>query len=1066
MAKETTKAPTGLKIVRSGGSFTLTWKIGDANYGRGQLFSYMIDDTGADKWSASVKLGAKVTSRVLSVNYRSFYPYTKQYLYRIGMSVKGQRSVYTLNGKSHNPAPSAWTQKWFDVLVPNVPTTTTTPHEELTNVCTFSWSTAVSSTDGRIFTDTQYQTMLVKNSNETDGSKLSWGNATTNTGSATGSVTYTEDTAILYKNGDSYVRWFRIRSRGPRGVSAWKYAYRVYAIPRQAQVLSTKATETPAGGFQCEVNWKVGSSRQYPITKTSVQYTLTQPAAGLSCPSGASWNDADLSRDTADDDSAVFGIDDQLSVDQCLFIRVNTMYAFKTTYGKPQLSHVGYLKDPSGLSVTTDDTSYRAQITATNNSEVEDSVLVVRYIDSDGVSINVGIIPHGENTVTVQCPDWSTQEAIAFEVQAMVGSYEKQERDDGVDAYSINPIMVSQKILSDGGAVPVAPQNVTVNRGPIAGTVVVTWDWPWSNANSAEISWADHEDAWESTEEPETYTISNLHASKWNISGLETGKTWYVRVRLLYVRGDNITYGPWSNIQQGVIDLSSAPNRPVLELSDAIIPTDGTVTASWVYTTTDRTAQAYAEVAVVQQETVEIPVSEATEDDTVVYDDSEEEATAIQTTQTVVSIVGHTLTAQHVTIDAIQAGWEQGQTYDLICRVMSESGKFSEWSNVASIIVAEPLECEITQTSLIQTSETNTYIDPETEEEVTETRQYWALDRLPLTVTVTGAGAGGITGVVVERAADYSLDRPDENIFTGYEGETIVLRTQLGEAQMSIGLEDLQGSLDDGAQYRLTALVQDGLGQTARAEQEFEVHWAQQAVIPSAEIEIDEQQLITKITPILPAGAVETDRADIYRLSADRPKLVVKDAAFGQTYVDPYPALGELGGHRVVLKTINGDYITEDNELAMIDSFELEADNHMNPDQLNIIDFEGRQIQFYYHSDYSSNWSKDFQETHYLGGSVQGDWNASVSRTGSLNTKAITVLDQDMLQAVRRLAEYSGVCHVRTADGSSYAADVQVAEDRVHTDQEMLVSYSFTITRVDDQALDGMTLGEWQEGQN
>ena len=170
-----------------------------------------------------------------------------------------------------------------------------------------------------------------------------------------------------------------------------------------------------------------------------------------------------------------------------------------------------------------------------------------------------------------------------------------------------------------------------------------------------------------------------------------------------------------------------------------------------------------------------------------------------------------------------------------------------------------------------------------------------------------------------------------------------------------------------------------------------------------------------------------------------------------------------MGGYRVVYKTKDNDYTTQDGRLAYIDSTETAQPIIKNTDELNIINFEKRQIKFYYDTDYSSSWSKDFQENKYLGGSVQGDWNAAITRTGNINTLAITVLDQDMLQDVRRLASYPGICHVRTADGSSYAADVQVSEDRVHTDKEMLVSYSLSITRVDSEGLDGMTLAQYEE---
>lgn len=1919
--KEVTKAPSGLTITRSENKFTASWKIGDKDYGDGQYLQYSINDTGKDSWQPTAdskkKIGVKTTSKAISIDKDNFYPNkdekgnNKPLLYEIGFRVKGNRKKYTTGSgkkkKTHSPVSSEWTEERFTVNPPKEPTLTVELDEELTNVCKFSWSAPYESDDSYIFTDTQWQTILVKNNSETDGSKLSWKGETFDEGTAgeESSKTITEDTAILYRDGNSYTRWFRVRARGPRGVSqdgsyGWVYEKHVYALPNKTNVTGTSAKETDEGGFQCIVDWTVGQSNgQKPIDKVTVQYTIVVPDENLTCPNGASWTDANISRDTEDGDAAVFSIDDQLGKDQCLFIRVNTQHDSNTTYGKPKLSSVGFLKDPTGLSVQTDNVTHKATINATNVSDVEDSVLVVRYVPAEGDPIDVGIIPHGSSSVTVQCPNWDEQSAIGFEVYAMVGEAIKQTREDGVDSYAVTPKMRSQNTVSQGGAVPVAPQNVNVSR--VEGkpdTVQVTWDWPWSEAGSAEISWSDHDDAWESTDEPESFLISNLHASKWNISRLETGKTWYIRVRLIAGNvsdSETVTYGPWSDISQGSIDLSSAPNKPVLILSDSIIPEDGSTIASWVYTTTDNTAQAYAEVAVVENGEY-IPIA-------------------------------HSLTSQHVTIPASSENYTltTGNTYNLVCRVQSASGKNSEWSDVVSLSIAEPLECDIPVSSFVfESTETNpreftgnpiefdtelnenirkleialeptqlgegtpspsnvrpiygvgevdvdvvgknlfdiadlmplavtgsvaevpngydfwanapmystgvelkkplqnpltlsmdvvntggknlrfrvwytdgtaeslnaagsgqgdgghvsitvhkdvekigfdwstsgrftvtnlqvesgtveTAYEPYTKQTVSQefdvsltptskdtdpylfkavgdiygdrleedivgatvnwnqlvkvpssdksktennvtitdnrdgsftiqttssgasanvnvdvavgansvvilpnhvylktgavyskqvyivddfsawnltnadekifkktsanngetystirvmqgavitspirvypktidltamlgtsiadrayameqaqagsgiawlksygfisdeyeeydtgtmksveatehvttgknllnvrmatvtkagveysylsngrvklngtkygsnnanftdvitslpagtftvkasvvsgtaktsggsdftginfylvdsngtqkgltynsggtartftldepfkgylrliiyndnivftnceieiqaelgstatafepytshtyplgnvtlrgipkvdandniyydgdtytadgtvTRKYGIVDlgtltwnysqgsfnefsaalsgialnnsmnplmicskyttaawhpqssadkviykpnnayvyvmdssytdaatfkaamsgvylvyelatpttetadpyteiqevskygtleyittndipvghnttyltrdvfggyidlvsgrlvvdwkgvllgsldysyvasssifyaplndmkipttsaeratgiicecykpssvltinanmddksmlryngyiyfrdtsytsvsdfksalesrmlvyelatpltyqltpheletligkntvstengnmsiriaesyeegyfltKMPLEATVTGIEEGGKISVVVERAEDYKLDRPDEDEFNGYEGETILQKTNNNPVKFET--EEMLGSLDDGAKYNLIATIQDGLGQKAEKVLPFTVKWEHQAIEPSAEIVIDEEQLIAKIKPIAPQGADPTDVADIYRLSADKPELIYSGATFGEWYVDPYPALGDMGGHRIVLRTKNGDYITADNQIAIVDSPELGVNPIENEEELNIIDFNGRQIQFYFDTDYSNTWAKDFQETQYLGGSIQGDWNPAVSRSGTLSSQAITVLDQEMLKNVRRLAEHSGICHVRTADGSSYAADVQVSEDRVHDDREMLVNYSLSITRVDSQGFDGMTLESWE----
>jgi hypothetical protein len=744
-----------------------------------------------------------------------------------------------------------------------------------------------------------------------------------------------------------------------------------------------------------------------------VQYAFGVPDPGMGCPDSVSWTDAGYIRDTGGDDALTFSVDQTVGLDQCMFVRVNTMHDVDTnvTHSKAVVADVGKLSDPENLSVVTDATTHRATVTCANASAVTDSFLEIRYItESNPDGYCCGIIPHGEPSTTVICPDWSGETSYGFKVRAVVGSYAQVVTSDNTTKYAVTAKMTCRNWLKYGGSVPQAPASVALAMTDTVGTVQVTFDWSWGDAHSAEISWADHADAWESTDEPETYLISNIRAPRWNISGLETGVTWYVRVRLASGSADEPTFGAYSDIQS--IDLSSAPVTPVLTLSDSVITADGEVTASWVYVSTDGTLQNGAELAEVVDGAFE----------------------TIATLETV----------QHVTLNAEELGWNTGEEHSLVVKVYSASGRETAWSDPASVYIAEPMTCTISQSSLVEQTET---VDGA---EVTQ----HALTAMPLTVTVVGAGEG-ITMLSVERTETYHMERPDESDIYGYEGEIIYTTSQTGESQIIINRDDFIGRLDDGAHYKLVATVQDGLGQSASAEIPFIVNWSHQAVIPSGTVSIDTDHLAAMLKPVAPSGAIAGDTCDIYRLSVDRPQLIYEEASFGTTYVDPYPTIGEYGGYRFVMKTVDGDYITADNELAWTDvEGGIEADG-------NIIDFGTGQIELEYNPEVSSKWAKDFKQTAYLGGSIQGDWNPAVSRTATVSSVAVTATDQETIEAMRRLATHAGICHVRTKDGSSYAADVQVSESYSMSDGHKLASFSLSITRVDPEELDGMTLAEW-----
>lgn len=1140
-----TKRPSGLYISRDGLTYTFNWKIGDENYSWGQQVQWRVN-TG--KWQPWWGIGvtASDTSAKVTLNQNLYWPKKNQFLFRIEFRVRGRKKDCSW---------SDWSSNGWNMTAPGSPSVSQQLDAELDNVCEFSWNYDASTTNNFPFTDVEWQSILVKECNVSDGSKLKWSSGVlgwqAGTGGKSGTKQITEDSGPLSLN--SYARWFRCRTRGiggnggVKGCSYWRYTKHVYATPNKASITSwtSKAgTQASADVTVVNVRWfAVWSGLTRPIDKVEVQWAIGVPEAGLTCPRGLTWTTGATIRDGSWEDGATFSAEQDINFDECLFVRIATIHDRKVTYSDAALVRKWRLKQPSGLSAQTVESTHRATVTVTNNSELPDSKIAILYRSTNVEEFVIGIIPHGSSSVTVQCPDWTGEDAISFGAYAYQGDETEIERADGITAYAVTP-NISSYTVWDEGAVPKAPTNVTAELSDTEGEVILTWDWTWSDADSAEISWSQNQNAWESTEEPETYEINNLHAAKWRVSGLQTGVVWYFRVRLIKTVEDAAVYGPYSEMASA--DLSSAPTPPMLQLSEDVIPQTGSVTASWEYISTDGTQQAYAEIC------------------TVTIDGE---------TETYGDVIASTSGERHVVLSAQELGWETGQVYSLAVRVTSESSHISSWSEPVSVIIAEPVECEITETSFVERSRnlipypfyhttrtvngitftdngdgtvtvngTNTgssnaeFVLTATAEGVivpagkyilsgcdggnsstyllqwnqpgssivnlydgektftlsadtimrvsikvvsgatvsdltfrpmirlaSDGSSVWeaynpiqTLTAMPLTLTVTGAGEGGTTSVVIERAKSYELDRPDESRFTGHDGETIVIYSQSGEGEIEIGRDDLVGTLDDGAPYRLIATTADSYGQTAEQVIEFTVNWEHQAVIPQASVTIDNANLIAMLMPIAPTGAAEGDTCDIYRLSSERPVKVIEGGAFGTEYVDPFPTIGDSGGYRFVLLTENGDYITEDNTFAWID---VEAGIDTDA---TIIDFGGDRVLLRYNMELSHSWEKDFTETTYLGGAIQGDWNLSVHRKTSMSADTVVTDDPVLIASMRRLAAYTGICHVRTVDGATFTADVQVSENRTYEKAGKIAGFDVQITQVDAERIDGMTYEEWE----
>ena len=991
------KKPSGLSITRSTNTYTFKWKIGDKNYGGGQTLQYRLKVNGSWKSWTAISIGNSVTSKAITISPSSYYPNNSSKLQAVEFRVKGKRTNY---------AYSDFTNCSFEFDVPNTPAISCSLGSQ-SNVTNSTWSITTSTTDKRVYAKYEYQAILVDDSNETDGSKLTW--STSNSGWKTGTGTTTSGTITLTENSTaissgSHTRWIRIRGRGLAGDSNWKYAKHVFSIPYTADIQEVTAVKKSTG-YLVDVTWVASANASHPIDETSVYYSNAVPIANMQPPASPSWTEANISRDTSGTDRAVFTTSGLLQNDECLWVKVVTTHDSRDATSEVLMAQKGELANPTNLSVSL--SGRNATVNVTNNSTAcvytgsDTSVkrlftqVIYRGKNEYTDGINIGVIASSSSSKVITIPDQTNETAYTIGVRSVVGTYESQTMTDGTYRYSINEYMSSDTIWTTAD-IPVAPKNV---KATYDGNLTVQWEWSWQSADSVEISWSEHENAWNSTEEPDTYEIDH-QVTNWVVKNIEAGKKYYIKVRLK----SNDVFGPYS--ETAVIDLTMPPQKPSPKLSAGSITRTGNVTLSWSYVSNDGTEQVYAEIKCSNQ------------------------------------IIAHCTSEKHITLYAEDLGWTAG-TYSLTVRVKSASGSFSDWSDSVSVQVISPLTAVIYQDSL-----TNVTVTDDT----SITRTVLSLTTMPMTVTVTGAGKG-LTTVAIERAEAYDMIRPDDTSYEGFEGETIYLLKQYGEDQISIATSDLIGSFDDGAKYRIVATVSDELGQSSTATKDFEVHWSHQAIMPTGTVALE--NTIAKLSASAPTGTTTGDVLDIYRLSKDRPELVYPDASFGTVYVDPYPAIG--GGYRFVFKTANGDYITSANIPAWDD-----VDSGFDYDKA-IIEFGTDKVELYYNVDANHTWSKDFTETKYLGGSVQGDWNPAVSRTSSVSAVTMNLSDQDTITALRRLAVYSGICNIRTLDGSSFHANIDVTENNPHDRYGLISEFTLNITRVDAQGYDGIPYANWSE---
>ena len=1085
MAKAQTAAPTkaGLTIARNGNKVVLTWTP-VKNCTDQDIIVYV-----NDKMVGKVRDLTPTTKKyTYTIDRSNFFPNKTGTKYKPLLTEVAFKLSQTQKKKTQSKFSE---QKEFKFYAPYTPKYVA-PAMDNTNNNVFTYSWARNSNDGdlstshRPFTRYFWQTCLVP-----AGTAPKWGLAktqkittvdpTTGTPHANqnsyGYLTYSTSTEVIISEREEDIaarkdRYFRVRTVGPGGVSPFRQSSHHlggYKYPTNIVKTNTNLISSDSRGTKGTITFTLGAG--YANDSIEVQYGITTPTvvvtqdsssdtikSSLKIPDDFSgWTSLDKFQGTGKNgnntsDTYTFNIPEKITKNTMLFMRINLIHDNVVTYGYAALMNnrikdkksstvIGSLTSPTLDSVSVDYSNKTVSITATDTSEIDGSFLAV-YQRVDKTDTVIGIIPYGSSSGTFQ-GNWDDDQTPYFGIKCFVADYSPINRAaSGPTIYNVgtNVLMESSGIVWQESIISEAPTITSLVKYDNT-TAYISWDWTWDEANSAEISWSESKIAWDSNNEPSSYMLVNNGNGYRYITGLSAG-TYYFRVRFIQDNGDSIVYGRYSDTAELV--MSSAPTTPTVTLSDedGIVSITDQVTAYWKYSSNDGTPQSYAQLGEATRENEDSPWT---------YTPIENKSTNTDT---------------HISFTPEELGWLDGTTHYICVRLTSASGEQSEgWSNPVSVTVAEKPVISISGIG-----SDGDAISPVNDPDLP---YLYELTRLPLDFTVNGFGGEGYCNVVVERASTYEISRPDDTHVTGFNGETIISKRFSpdddadGYTNVSVDVDDLLGRLDNTAQYNLIVTITDKYGQTDKAEFPFTVMWDHFAQIPSAVISIDKDNDIAIITPNAPQEIETGDYCQLYRMSADKPQLILDHGEFGETYVDIYPTFGEFGGYRIVYVTKYGDYKTVDNLIAMTEySINGNDEEIARYDKFLVsIRFDNNVVEFPGNISLSHSWAKDFQTTTYLGGSVQGDWNPSVVRSGTINGTIPIGYESETLYGLHLLADYPGICHVRTPDGSNFYGDIQVKDDREEKWVNKLSKISLNYTKVDAVEDGVMTYSDWQDEQ-
>lgn len=1076
MAQTTTPKKAGMTVARNGNNIVLTWTP-IKNCTDQDLKVYVNNKLVGNPHD----LSSTQKKYTYTINRSNWYPNTNSDgTYKKKLTEVAFKLARKQSGKKES---SYSDQKEFAIKIPGKPQYIL-PQTDSTNSDTFTYAWERNSNDGdiktthKMFTHFHWETYISDEGDDNNWDlaktqKITRINPTTHevltNKDSTGNFTNTDPHKIIIVENQSDIdakkrRYFRVRSVGPAGYSDYQNSshhlggYEQVSVPTE-NTSYIGSDETGTSGTVI-INTDIGGKitdlgTGYADDTIQVQYAITPPRvivttennivkSRLELPEGFnSWHTSDTFSGTGAPDSYTFKVPDQVTDNNVLFVRINRIHDNITTYGIPTLMnnvrgensnsrHIGTLSSPILNSISIEEASKTVNVTVTNTADITGSFIAVYQSVGDSEKV-IGIIPSSQSSGTFP-GEWNADDDPTFGIKCYIGDYSPANRGSGVTYYDVddNVLMESSGIIWKSDLISKPPIIKKLTKYDNT-TAYISWEWTWDQADSAEITWSTNKMQWESTDDPSSYVLSNTRNGWRYVTGLSAG-TYYFKVRFIRNEGDTVAYGKYSEIAE--LKMSEGPTTPALTLSDedGIVAPGDDVTVYWKYQSNDGTPQSLARLGETQN-------------------------TEAPWTYTPIEAVSAN-TDSFIKFNPERLGWTEGTTHRIGVLLTSGSGMTSKdgWSEPVLVTVARKPEVNITGLTAIQP------VDDENE------AYTYKLVSLPIVFTVSGFGGDGYCSVAIERASTYDMERPDDTHIVGHEGETIFAATYYPEedngtaAKVTIDRDNLIGHLDESAQYLLTIINTDKYGQkTEPVEYPFTVVWNKHALMPTANIIIDKVNDIARITPLSSGTVQEGDYCQIYRMSADKPQLVLDEGAFGTEYVDIYPTYGRFGGYRVVYVTSYGDYKTEQNELAMTEYSKSgnDQDIELYDKFLVSIQFDNNLVEFPGNISLNNSWAKDFQTTRYLGGSIQGDWNLGVIRTGTINGTIPIEHEADAMYGLRLLADHAGICHVRTPDGSNFYGDVQVSDDREEKWVTRISKISLNYTKVDGEEDQLIPYSEW-----
>ena len=559
---------------------------------------------------------------------------------------------------------------------------------------------------------------------------------------------------------------------------------------------------------------------------------------------------------------------------------------------------------------------------------------------------------------------------------------------------------------------PNAPSGIKTCRAESETSVYLDWN-AVENATSYDIEYSEKREYLEGSNQ--TSTQSNIKSTSYIISGLESGKEYFFRLRAVNSQGESA----WTRVVSVII--GTEPAAPTTWSSTTTVITGETLTLYWVHNSEDGSPQVKANV--------ELTINGVTsyhEIDTSSEKDDE---------KTMYYAVG--------TSDFIE-----GATILWRVQTAGATKKYGDWSVQRTVKVYAPPTISINILDVYGN-----------EVDSTDRR----LNSFPF--KIIGSAGPKTQTPVGYHISIISNTRYEIRDYVGMEkivnaGEEIYSK-YIDSSSYDLSVELSAGDVDlvNNASYTVNCVLSMDSGLTGNDSRNFAVNWNGIEYEPNAETSINKDDLTALVMPYCEDGngnLIKDVVLSVYRREFDGSFTEIMtglENVRGHFITDPHPAL-DYARYRIVARSkTTGSVSYYDmpglpvGEKAVVVQWDEEWRPYENFDYAtDQRPWSGSMLKLPYNIDISESNTIDKSLVEYIGRKHPVSYyGTQVGQTQTWNVD-IPKTDTETIYALRRLSVWMGDVYIREPSGSGYWANVSVSFSQKH--RETTIPVKFSITRV------------------